>query len=90
MHSLAELSKHLELESLLGGAAIGSPPLWRRPGSLALLDLKGVGRVRARKLQQSGITNREKLKSTDRGDRQASWTEDRREGPNSCWLVRRG
>jgi len=30
-----------------------------------LLDLKGVGRVRARKLHQSGITNREKLKSTD-------------------------
>jgi helicase len=32
---------------------------------LALLNLKGIGRVRARKLYLSGITSIEKLKATD-------------------------
>ncbi|MDQ1313175.1 MAG: ATP-dependent helicase, partial [Euryarchaeota archaeon] len=66
MHSLAELSKHLELGITFRAEQL-SVRLHYGAGQdlLSLLDLKGVGRVRARKLHQSGITNREKLKSTD-------------------------
>ena len=51
MHSLAELSKHLEL-----GVTYSAGQLAERihygagPDLLTLLNLKGVGRVRARKL----------------------------------------
>src|SRR5690606_27265758 len=66
MHSLAELSKHLDLGITYRAEQL-SVRLHYGAGQdlLSLLDLKGVGRVRARKLHQSGITNREKLKSTD-------------------------
>jgi helicase len=69
MHSLAELSKHLELGITFRAEQL-SVRLHYGAGQdlLSLLDLKGVGRVRARKLHQSGITNREKLKSTDPGE----------------------
>ncbi|HUS76486.1 MAG TPA: ATP-dependent DNA helicase [Methanothrix sp.] len=66
MHSLAELSKHLEL-----GITFKAEQLAERihygagRDLLALLNLKGVGRVRARKLYLSGITSIEKLKAAD-------------------------
>jgi len=66
MHSLAELSKHLEL-----GITFKAEQLAQRihygagQDLLALLNLKGVGRVRARKLHLSGITSIERLKATD-------------------------
>jgi helicase len=66
MHSLAELSRHLAL-----GAAYKADQLATRiqygagPDLLALLELKGIGRVRARKLYQAGYTNVDKLKSAE-------------------------
>ncbi len=66
MHSLAELSKHLDL-----GITFKADQLALRihygagQDLLALLNLKGVGRVRARKLYLSGITSIEKLKAAD-------------------------
>ncbi len=63
MHALSELSKHLNL-----GHAFRAEQLSQRihygagPDLLALLDLKGVGRVRARKLYLAGYTSLEKLK----------------------------
>lgn len=66
MHSLAELSKHLEL-----GITFKAEQLAERihygagRDLLGLLNLKGVGRVRARKLYLSGITSIEKLKAAD-------------------------
>ncbi len=66
MHSLAELSKHLEL-----GITFKAEQLAERihygagQDLLGLLNLKGVGRVRARKLYLSGITSIEKLKAAD-------------------------
>ena len=66
MHSLAELSKHLEL-----GITFKAEQLAERihygagQDLLALLNLKGIGRVRARKLYLSGITSIEKLKAAD-------------------------
>jgi len=66
MHSLAELSKHLEL-----GITFKAEQLTERihygagQDLLALLNLKGIGRVRARKLHLSGITSLEKLKAAD-------------------------
>ena len=62
MHSLAELSKHLEL-----GITFKAEQLAERihygagRDLLSLLNLKGIGRVRARKLYLSGITSIEKL-----------------------------
>jgi helicase len=62
MHSIAELSKHLEL-----GITFKAEQLAERihygagQDLLALLNLKGIGRVRARKLYLSGITSIEKL-----------------------------
>jgi helicase len=66
MHSLAEISKHLDL-----GVTFIAEQLAERihygasQDLLALLNLKGIGRVRARKLYSSGITSLEKLKATD-------------------------
>jgi helicase len=66
MHSLAELARHLEL-----GAGYKADQLATRiqygAGSdlLTLLELKGIGRVRARKLYQAGYTSLDKLKSAD-------------------------
>jgi len=66
MHSLAELSKHLEL-----GVTFKAEQLSQRihygagQDLLALLGLKGIGRVRARKLYSSGITSVEKLQAAD-------------------------
>jgi len=68
MHSLAELSKHLEL-----GVTFKAEQLSQRihygagQDLLALLGLKGIGRVRARKLYSSGITSMEKLQAADPG-----------------------
>ena len=66
MHSLAELSKHLEL-----GITFKAEQLAERihygagEDLLALLNLKGIGRVRARKLYLSGITSIERLLAAD-------------------------
>jgi helicase len=66
MHSLAELSKHLDL-----GITFQAEQLSNRihygagKDLLALLDLKGIGRVRARKLYLSGITSLELLRTTN-------------------------
>lgn len=66
MHSLAELSKHLEL-----GVTFLAEQLSQRihygagRDLLALLGLKGIGRVRARKLYSSGITSLERLQAAD-------------------------
>jgi len=66
MHSLAELSKHLDL-----GVTFQAEQLSNRihygagKDLLALLNLKGIGRVRARKLYLSGITSLESLRTTD-------------------------
>ena len=66
MHSLAELSRHLEL-----GATYRADQLATRiqygagPDLLALLELKGIGRVRARKLYQAGYTSLDKLRAAD-------------------------
>jgi helicase len=69
MHSMAELSKHLEL-----GMTFKAEQLAERihygagQDLLALLNLKGIGRVRARKLYLSGITSIEKLLAADQTD----------------------
>ncbi len=69
MHSLSELSKHLDL-----GLTFKTEQLSQRihygagPDLLALLNLKGIGRVRARKLYQAGITGMEKLRGVDPGE----------------------
>jgi helicase len=66
MHSLFELSRHLEL-----GAAFRAEQLALRiqygasSDLLSLLELKGIGRVRARKLYQAGYTSIEKLRAAD-------------------------
>jgi len=66
MHSLAELSKNLEL-----GVTFQTEQLAERihygasQDLLALLNLKGIGRVRARKLHSSGITSLDKLMAAD-------------------------
>jgi helicase len=64
MHSLSELSKHLNL-----GLNFRAEQLSQRihygagPDLLTLLNLKGVGRVRARKLYLAGYTSPEKLRA---------------------------
>ena len=66
MHSLTELSKQLDL-----GITFKAEQLAERihygasQDLLGLLNLKGIGRVRARKLYLSGITSLEKLKAAD-------------------------
>ncbi len=69
MHSLAELSKYLEL-----GVTYSAEQLAERihygagPDLLTILNLKGIGRVRARKLYQAGYTSVLKLKAADPSD----------------------
>jgi helicase len=66
MHALSELSKHLDL-----GVTFRAEQLAERihygagRDLLALLELKGIGRVRARKLYQEGYTSLDKLKVAD-------------------------
>jgi len=66
MHAAGRLSEHLEL-----GATFRIYQLEKRihygagPDLLGLLDLKGVGRVRARKLHRAGYTSIEKLAAAD-------------------------
>jgi helicase len=66
MYALSELSKHLDL-----GVTFRAEQLALRihygagPDLLALLNLKGIGRVRARKLYQEGYTSLDKLKAAD-------------------------
>jgi helicase len=63
MHSAGRLSEHLEL-----GATYRIYQLEKRihygagPDLLSLLDLKGVGRVRARRLHRAGYTSLDKLR----------------------------
>lgn len=63
MHSAGRLSEHLEL-----GATYRIHQLEKRihygagPDLLSLLDLKGVGRVRARRLHRAGYTSLDKLR----------------------------
>ena len=67
MHSVARLSQQLDL-----GATYNASLLEKRihygagPDLMALLDLKGVGRVRARKLHEAGYTSLEKIQKADR------------------------
>ncbi len=69
MHCLAELSKHMDL-----GVTFKTEQLAERihygagQDLLALLNLKGIGRVRARKLYLSGITSLDKLKAAERAE----------------------
>ncbi|MHC1631902.1 MAG: ATP-dependent DNA helicase [Methanotrichaceae archaeon] len=66
MHSIAQLSDHLDL-----GASYRASRLEQQihygagPDLLALLDLKGIGRVRSRKLYKAGYTSQEKLREAD-------------------------
>jgi len=66
MHSLAEISKHLDL-----GQTYKAEQLAQRiqngagPDLLTLLELKGIGRVRARKLHQAGYTRLDNLRAAD-------------------------
>lgn len=69
MRSLSELSKHLDL-----GITFKAEQLSERiqygagQDLLSLLNLKGIGRVRARKLHLSGITSLDKLKAANPDD----------------------
>ncbi len=69
MHSAGRLSEHLEL-----GATFRIRQLEKRihygagPDLLSLLDLEGVGRVRARKLHRAGYTSIEKLREAKADD----------------------
>lgn len=66
MHALAELSEHLDL-----GVTYRTKQLGERihygagPELLALVELKGIGRVRARKLYLAGFTSLDKLRAAD-------------------------
>ncbi len=69
MHSAGRLSEHLEL-----GATFRIYQLEKRihygagPDLLSLLDLKGVGRVRARRLHRAGYTSIDKLREAKPAD----------------------
>lgn len=69
MHSAGRLSEHLDL-----GATFRIYQLEKRihygagPDLLSLLDLKGVGRVRARRLHRAGYTSIEKLREAKPAD----------------------
>jgi helicase len=66
MHSLAELSKHLELGVTYRAERLGERIHYGAgPDLLALVELKGIGRVRARKLYLAGYTNLDKLRAAD-------------------------
>ncbi|MDF0591035.1 ATP-dependent DNA helicase [Candidatus Methanocrinis natronophilus] len=69
IHSAGRLSEHLDL-----GATFRIYQLEKRvhygagPDLLSLLDLKGVGRVRARKLHRAGYTSLDKLRGAKEPD----------------------
>jgi helicase len=66
MHSLAELSKHLDLGVTYKAEQLGERIHYGAgPDLLTLVELKGIGRVRARKLYLAGYTNLDKLKAAD-------------------------
>jgi helicase len=66
MHALSELSKHLDLGVTYKAGQLGERIHYGAgPDLLALLELKGIGRVRARKLYQEGYTSLDKLKAAD-------------------------
>ena len=66
MHSLAELSKHLDLGVTYRVERLGERIHYGAgPDLLALGELKGIGRVRARKLYLAGYTSLEKLRAAD-------------------------
>lgn len=66
MHATLQLSRHLDL-----GVTHLAVKLEKRihygagPDLLSLLDIKGIGRVRARKLYKAGYTSIDKLKESD-------------------------
>lgn len=66
MHSLAELSKHMDLGVTFKAEQLGERIHYGAgPDLLALVELKGIGRVRARKLYLAGYTSLEKLRAAD-------------------------
>jgi len=66
MHSLAELSKHLDLGVTFKAEQLGERIHYGAgPDLLALVELKGIGRVRARKLFLAGYTSLIKLRAAD-------------------------
>jgi helicase len=66
MHSLAELSKHLDLGVTYRAEQLGERIHYGAgPDLLALVELKGIGRVRARKLYMAGFTSLDKLRVAD-------------------------
>ncbi len=66
MHSLAELSKHLDLGVTFKAEQLGERIHYGAgPDLLALVELKGIGRVRARKLYLAGYTSLDKLRAAD-------------------------
>ena len=66
MHSLAKLSKHLDLGVTYKADQLGERVHYGAgPDLLTLVELKGIGRVRARKIYQAGYTNLDKLKAAD-------------------------
>jgi helicase len=66
MHALAELSKHLDLGVTFKAKQLGERIHYGAgPDLLTLVELKGIGRVRARKLYLAGYTNLDKLKAAD-------------------------
>jgi helicase len=66
MHATSQLSRHLDL-----GVTYRAVQLEKRihygagPDLLSLLDIKGIGRVRARKLHKAGYTSMDMLKEAD-------------------------
>lgn len=66
MHSLAELSKHMDLGVTFKAEQLGERIHYGAgPDLLALVELKGIGRVRARKLYLAGYTSLDKLRTAD-------------------------
>lgn len=66
MHSLAELSKHLDMGVTYRAEQLGERIHYGAgPDLLALVELKGIGRVRARKLYMAGFTSLDKLRLAD-------------------------
>jgi helicase len=66
MHSLAELSKHLDLGVTFKAEQLGERIHYGAgPDLLTLVELKGIGRVRARKLYLAGYTSLDKLRAAD-------------------------
>jgi ATP-dependent DNA helicase len=66
MHALSELSQHLDLGVTYKAEQLGERIHYGAGADLlAILELKGIGRVRARKLYQEGYTSMDKLKVAD-------------------------